>query len=519
MPFAIRLQQLASQPWALALLLPLLAIFIRPAIPLDETRYLAVAWEMWWTDEFLLPALNGVPYPDKPPLLFWLMHAGWSVLGVNDWWPRLLPALFFSASLALLPRTAVAFGLPARAGTAAGFLLLACLVPLLFSQQLMFDYVLLPFLLLALERSATAVRTGSYRDLLLAGVAIGLGGLSKGPIMLVYYLPVAIVALPLLAPQARRWPDARLLGRLGLVLLAGIAVAGLWLAALAWQGRLGFLQVAVLDQAADRLAGEIGHGRPLWWYLPVLPLFILPGMLSFSLLRAFGRAWQAAMPRRLLYAALLILLALSLIGGKQPHYLLPWLPLVLLAGAAELDFPGTVRHWAAAVSAILLASLLLLAAMLGIEPLATVSIAWLGMLQVAGLIGLACSASGTEQVLRQRALIVIATGALLLLALRPPLLDRFDLRDTATRAAGFAASERPLAWTDVYHGELNFYGRLQVPVREVVASELPEWMQRHPRARLFARKEFMALLGACTELQQRPYRSSSLHTVADCSPD
>ena len=80
----------SSWPVLLALwfALLLLSLLTRPLLPVDETRYLAVAWEMWQRGDFLVPFLNGAPYSDKPPLFFWLMHAGWWLFGVTEWWPR-----------------------------------------------------------------------------------------------------------------------------------------------------------------------------------------------------------------------------------------------------------------------------------------------------------------------------------------------------------------------------------------------------------------------------------------------
>ena len=75
------------------------ALVIRPPMPLDETRYLSVAWEMWTRADFLVPHLNNVPYPHKPPLFFWIMNAGWGALGVNEWWARAVAPLFGLASL------------------------------------------------------------------------------------------------------------------------------------------------------------------------------------------------------------------------------------------------------------------------------------------------------------------------------------------------------------------------------------------------------------------------------------
>ena len=68
-------------------------------IPLDETRYASVAWEMWSRQDYLVPYLNGVPYHHKPPLLFWLYDLGWSLFGVSEWWLLLVSPLFALISL------------------------------------------------------------------------------------------------------------------------------------------------------------------------------------------------------------------------------------------------------------------------------------------------------------------------------------------------------------------------------------------------------------------------------------
>ena len=98
-------------PWLAAwLLLVGLALGARPLTPVDETRYLAVAWEMWVSGDALVPHLNGEPYSHKPPLLFWLINLGWAVAGVSEWWARLvaplcgLGALFAARALAEIGR-------------------------------------------------------------------------------------------------------------------------------------------------------------------------------------------------------------------------------------------------------------------------------------------------------------------------------------------------------------------------------------------------------------------------------
>ncbi|MDO9006664.1 MAG: glycosyltransferase family 39 protein, partial [Thiobacillus sp.] len=46
------------------------ALLVRPLTPIDETRYVSAAWEMWLRGDFLVPYKNGEPYSHKPPFMF-----------------------------------------------------------------------------------------------------------------------------------------------------------------------------------------------------------------------------------------------------------------------------------------------------------------------------------------------------------------------------------------------------------------------------------------------------------------
>ena len=81
------------------LILISVSLFSRSFLPIDETRYVTVAWNMYLNHDFLVPFLNGETYSHKPPLLFWLMNLGWAIFGVNDWWPRLFPSIFALAAV------------------------------------------------------------------------------------------------------------------------------------------------------------------------------------------------------------------------------------------------------------------------------------------------------------------------------------------------------------------------------------------------------------------------------------
>ena len=178
--------------WALAVAS---GIVFRPPLPVDETRYLAVAWEMWMRGDFIVPYLNGEPYHHKPPLLFWLMTAGWSVFGVNEWWPRLVAPFFAVATLWGSVRLASLLW-PDDKVTAqlTPLLLVGTAFWAIFQTVTMFDMMLATFTVLALLGIITAWRDGGWSGWLLVGLAIGLGVLAKGPAILLHILPVALLA-------------------------------------------------------------------------------------------------------------------------------------------------------------------------------------------------------------------------------------------------------------------------------------------------------------------------------------
>ncbi|GHB27070.1 ArnT family glycosyltransferase [Salinicola rhizosphaerae] len=290
---------------------------IRPLLPIDETRYVSVAWEMWQAHHAFLPSMNGSPYADKPPLLFWLIHAGWVLFGVNDWWPKLISPLASLVAVAHLYRIARRLGYAGSRARVAPMVLMSMLLWSLYSGALMFDVLLTACLLGAI---ATLIKGAFTRARALHfGIWLGLALLAKGPVALVTLTPIVLTTpwwreTPLTMPEWRRLAAA--LG-LSLSLLLG------WALTAAYLGGAEFARDLLWGQSIDRLHDSMAHARPLWWYLPWLPLLLFPWSL-----------WVTAKPtlprhryQRLAWAwTLLPLLIFSLISGKQIHYLMPLLP-------------------------------------------------------------------------------------------------------------------------------------------------------------------------------------------------
>ncbi|EIM00999.1 glycosyltransferase, partial [Rhodanobacter denitrificans] len=79
------------------------------------------------------------------------------------------------------------------------------------------------------------------------------------------------------------------------------------------------------------------HARPWWWYLPILPAMLLPWVAAIGRGEAAAAGGGGGMLDRFVAAAFVPGFVLfSLISGKQPHYLLPLLPALTLAGGVRL---------------------------------------------------------------------------------------------------------------------------------------------------------------------------------------
>jgi len=183
-------------PLFLWVLLMGVTLLTRPLLPVDETRYIAVAWEMWDRHDFRVPYLNGSPYSHKPPLLFWLMHLGWRLFGVNEWSARLIAPAFSLATVYLIAEVAkLLWPTRRQIGRLTAFILSGCFFWIIYSTLTMFDMLLAFFVSLGVYSILKAAYSDmSFSRWLLLGLAIGGGLLSKGPVVLLHLLPLALLA-------------------------------------------------------------------------------------------------------------------------------------------------------------------------------------------------------------------------------------------------------------------------------------------------------------------------------------
>ncbi|RAR60801.1 4-amino-4-deoxy-L-arabinose transferase-like glycosyltransferase [Onishia taeanensis] len=481
-------------------LLVTLAALARPYIPIDETRYLSVAWEMWDKGQFLVPHMNGETYSHKPPLLFWLMHLGWTVSDVNGVWPKLIMPL-----AALLAHFHL-YRLARRMGTAefawrATLILGAMLLWVTYSGVVMFDVLLTACILGAIVPLISA--DGSVpgrKQWLTAGMWLGLALLTKGPVALLTW-GIVFLSAPL---WREKTPGGWWRGGT-MALGVGILMLLCWALPAAWQGGEAFARMLLWGQTADRMVNAFDHARPWYWYLYCLPLLLFPAVF-----------WQRLYPRRRAastlsgsqspdaepdtdsapttvsprLARLPWLWALggfaifTLISAKQVHYLMPLLPGLALIAAQALGraSKAPTRLWGLGVGWGLLAAVGFGLWLFGKPPLnGDVDPLGAALLMAIAAGALAWRWTSLQAALRGLVLInglaFVATVHVML----APLWSAYDVAPPARLIAEWQANRGPVGVDNMsYQATFQFAGRFTEPLEQLDDKDIPAWRRAHP---------------------------------------
>ena len=477
------------------LFLMAVSLFSRSYIPIDETRYVTVAWNMWLRGDFLVPFLNDEAYSDKPPLLFWMMQLGWAVFGVNDWWPRLVPSFFALGGAFLTIRLAKLLW-PSRDAVArmAAVILFGSLLWMIFATATMFDMLVAFFTLLGMLGILTVWHGAAWKGWGLVGFAIGLGLLAKGPTILLQILPVAVLAPWWIKGSGINW-SSWYTGMLGAVLL-GAMIALAWAIPAGIRGGEVYQHAIFWGQTADRMVNSFAHHRPFWWYFPLLPVMLFPWLFWGGIWRGMFKLRDSldnAGVRFCLAWGVPVFFAFCLISGKQVHYLLPIFPAFALLAARGLDALEIPPGRAGRLSVGLV--IMLLGAGVLILPYWAAHVTvpeWLGRIPAfAGILLLLCG--GVFMVCRlmnvERQVWLTATASLVMvLGLHLALIRTaglaYDIRPISAKIKALQDAGVPLANVGKYHGQYQFAGRLQHSIEQIHEEQLVAWFEAHPNGRV-----------------------------------
>ncbi|MDE1957054.1 MAG: glycosyltransferase family 39 protein [Betaproteobacteria bacterium] len=332
---------------------------VGPIRDTDEALYADIAAAMAHGGSWIIPHLDGVPYIEKPPLLYWIMALVFKAFGVGAWQARLPDALagwLCSVGCVALGRIT---GAP-LAGRFAALVTATSLGFLLVCRTVLFDPVMALFWLAAFACVQLAMHRQQRSWLRAAAVAVGLATLAKGPMALALLGLVGLLQI-VFAPEGRaRSQWLRFLLDPWSVALFLLIVAPWHIAA---SLRLpGFAHFYFVNETLMRFLGtrvpRDFHTGPWWYYGPrlLIGFFQWSGVMAAVALlaprlRGSGTAeFTARMARN---AALVWIVFFSAAGDKGAYYLLPTVPLlawwlgVRLQAAQEASASARLRTWIA----------------------------------------------------------------------------------------------------------------------------------------------------------------------------
>jgi 4-amino-4-deoxy-L-arabinose transferase-like glycosyltransferase len=291
----------------------------------DEPDMAEITRQMALTGDALQLWLFQRPFDDYPPLFFWITQGVARLAGCSEFVLR-LPTALSALSLLALVGGFVRRRFGAEFATSCVLLLGTSYLFLWQAINMHLDMLLAVAVVGAIV-ALDALRDASTRRarvaaIAIAGVAMGAGALTKGPIGIL--LPCAIVGLDaLLARNYRR------LAPIAVAAAIGTALFGAWALTFAAEVSGEGITYFLASQNLERFLGGRSHDRPIYYYVTNLLVDLLPWSLLLvpAVIEGWRRARQGDAASRLLLVWLGFgFVFFSLSASKRSVYLLPVIP-------------------------------------------------------------------------------------------------------------------------------------------------------------------------------------------------
>ncbi|MCX5769693.1 MAG: glycosyltransferase family 39 protein [Candidatus Hydrogenedentes bacterium] len=312
--------------------------------PADEPRFGQVAREMMSSGDYLVPHINGQPYNEKPPLLFWLIAAVSAPFGDVTEFSARAPSGLAALVTVLLTSLLAARLYGARVGLWSGLILATTSFFWVEARWVRTDMLLTAWMTASLYVFWRWHETRRPLFLFAFYLLIAGGLLTKGPPALVF--PALLIASFYWKQRADR---RRLHWLVGFVAACAVVLAWFIPARMAISGG-GAVDNQIGSEALRQIVGRlflgVSHMQPPWYYAINLPVFLLPWalFLPWSLTWAWKRRREDDKMRLLLAWIVPAFIFFSLALGKRGTYVLPLFPaLAILEARAVLDLMDSPR--------------------------------------------------------------------------------------------------------------------------------------------------------------------------------
>ena len=302
-----------------------------------EGHFGGVGYEMLRRGDWVTPTLNGAPYLNKPPLLYWLVASSYTLFGVTEWAARLPLALAgWLGTIIAWKWARELWGV--EAGRTAAAMLSVTLGWFIFTHQLLIDILLATLVLGSYYSLWRLLWTNSWRYFFGLYSLLGLCVLAKG------LLGIVLPLLGCIGVAVSRRSGIRIRFVQGTAV--SLAVILPWFIAVE-RANPGFLVYFFYNEHFQRLFDnrwppdyEVSKVGALG-YLAIAAVWCLPWTLLLpSVIRSTWRDWRKGHRRQREGILLLVIAALSPIllflplSSRLVYYSLPAVPpyVILCAG-------------------------------------------------------------------------------------------------------------------------------------------------------------------------------------------
>ncbi|MCD4769956.1 MAG: glycosyltransferase family 39 protein [Bacteroidales bacterium] len=285
----------------------------------SDARYAEIAREMYVSGDYLNPDLLDVHHYHKPPFTYQITTLGYKLFGINAFGARFFLQIAVLIQLILVYAITLLLFNKKQTALWAAMIYLSFPIVLSSSRNLTTDAFLATFVLLSLYAWVKYRKGGVVRYLYLFTFSLGLGFLTKGPVVFIVLL-VFIIFYNRVEKSKSNFGIHHIFSWLFF-----LAIISSWFVYLVVQNP-EFVDYFLGRQTVDRFSKNVfDRTEPFWYFFAYAPLMGVPWLLIFPFLIKQNRELFSvkSVCFVLLMAIMIPLVFFSISSSKRILYILP----------------------------------------------------------------------------------------------------------------------------------------------------------------------------------------------------
>lgn len=293
----------------------------------SEARYAQIGKEMVDSGDYMHPTLMGIHHYHKPPMTYWITAFAYKVFGVSAWSARVFMQLSLIVLLILVHKIGKILFEDDKKAFYGTMIFASFPTFIIAGRALTTDAYLTVFVMAAVYFWLKYLKAYSFKFLLLFYLMLGLGFLTKGPVVII--IPVVLMAFQGFYQKIKMGSLGSHLIGLSIFLVFGLS----WFVMLYMEDRQ-FLDYFVFKHTVQRFATDtFSRSQPIWFYPAILLGTAFPWIILIAV--NLKKVWKGKDLKLMFLIAWIIipLIFFSLSKSKLILYILPIYPAIGLLSA------------------------------------------------------------------------------------------------------------------------------------------------------------------------------------------